>query len=196
MKEINEMSIGELAAFVSSHLRENGINATLSGGACVSIYSSNRYQSYDLDFIENLSSSRQKLKSILSKIGFVEESRYFKNPKTKFFIEFPLGPLTVGDEPVKEVIKIKYETGELQIISPTESIKDRLAAYYHWNDNQCLEQAFLIAEMKEINVAELERWSVNENKADVFSKIKNKFILLQKNLRKLKKKKQNSCSNV
>jgi hypothetical protein len=43
MKPVNEMSLGELAAYVSSHLRNNGIRAVLSGGACVSIYSENRY---------------------------------------------------------------------------------------------------------------------------------------------------------
>ncbi len=59
------MSIGELAAFVCTHLKDNGIDVVLSGGACVSIYTKNRYQSYDLDFIENVSASRKKIKEVL-----------------------------------------------------------------------------------------------------------------------------------
>jgi len=43
MKSIKEMTNAELAAFVESHLRKKGIDVVLSGGACVSIYSSNRY---------------------------------------------------------------------------------------------------------------------------------------------------------
>ena len=49
---INEhTSLEELAAVVSETLEKAGIIATLSGGAAVSIYSNNRYQSEDLDFV-------------------------------------------------------------------------------------------------------------------------------------------------
>jgi hypothetical protein len=60
VKEIQAMTMGELAAFVCSHLQRNGIHVVLSGGGCVSIYSEGRYVSYDLDFVENISSGRRK----------------------------------------------------------------------------------------------------------------------------------------
>jgi len=41
----------ELAAIVSDTLEREGIIATLSGGAVVSIYTENRYVSADLDFV-------------------------------------------------------------------------------------------------------------------------------------------------
>ncbi len=41
----------ELAAIVSDALEREGIVATLSGGAAVSIYAENRYVSEDLDFV-------------------------------------------------------------------------------------------------------------------------------------------------
>lgn len=103
MKMVREMTLGELAAFVCSHLKKNGIDVVLSGGACVSIYSMNKYQSYDLDFIENITTSRNKLKEVLREINFIEDHRYFRNPETKFFLEFPPGPLAIGDEPIKEI---------------------------------------------------------------------------------------------
>lgn len=37
--KISEMSLGELGAFVQSHLKEKGIDVVLSGGAAVGIYS-------------------------------------------------------------------------------------------------------------------------------------------------------------
>ena len=40
MKPISEMSVGELAAFIYSYLKEHGIEVVLSGGACVTNYSS------------------------------------------------------------------------------------------------------------------------------------------------------------
>jgi hypothetical protein len=54
MKEIamdpKNITLKELAAIVSKKLKEHKLDCTLVGGACVSIYSQNRYQSYDLDY--------------------------------------------------------------------------------------------------------------------------------------------------
>jgi hypothetical protein len=172
MKPVNEMSLGELAAYVSSHLRNNGIRAILSGGACVSIYSENRYQSFDLDFIENIASTRMRLKDVMEKIGFTEYNRYYKNPDTQFFVEFPPGPLSVGDEPAGKPFEISLDTGTLLLLSPTDCVKDRLSGYFHWNDKPCLDQAVLVAQKNPVEINEIERWSKNEGKADEFAKIK------------------------
>jgi hypothetical protein len=48
MKSIKDMTNTELAAFIESHLLEKGIYVVLSGGACVSIYSSNKYVSISM----------------------------------------------------------------------------------------------------------------------------------------------------
>ena len=170
------MSIGELAAFISSHLKRNGIDAILSGGSCVSIYSENKYASLDLDFVEFGSIGRRKLKKVLGEIGFFSgKDRHFKNSETDIFLEFPSGPLVVGKEPVKEIITLNFPTGKLRIISPTDCVKDRLAAYYYWGDQQALEQAILVAKDNTIDLDELERWSKGEGKLSVFLKIKKRL---------------------
>lgn len=172
MKPISEMSLGELAAFVCSHLLKYGINVVLSGGACVTIYTTNRYQSYDLDFIENITSSRKRLREAMFEIGFEEEGRHFKHPDTEFFVEFPPGPLSIGSEPVRDIVEMELPTGRLRLLSSTDCVKDRLAAYYYWNDKQCLEQALLVAENNEIDILEIHRWSRQEGKGREFSAIK------------------------
>ena len=156
------MNIGELAAFVCSHLKKHDINVVLSGGACVAVHAQGRFVSYDLDFIENLASGRRTLRKVLSAIGFAEEGRYFRHADTQFFLEFPAGPLAVGDEPPQELVVLHYETGDLTALSPTDCIKDRLAAYFHWNDMECLEQALLVARNAVINLPEIERWARKE----------------------------------
>lgn len=167
------MTIAELAAFVSTHLQRHGIDVVLSGGACVAIYSQGAYVSRDLDFIETHYTKRQKLRTALAEIGFSEHHRYFIHPETDFFLEFPTGPLAVGGEPVREVKTLVLSTGTLKLISPTDSVKDRLAAYYFWNDRQSLQQAILIAQANtDVNVAEIERWSQKEGKNEEFLKIK------------------------
>ena len=51
MRITKAMSIGELAALIATELRKLKIDTVLTGGAVVSIYTANRYQSSDLDYI-------------------------------------------------------------------------------------------------------------------------------------------------
>jgi hypothetical protein len=101
--------------------------------------------------------------TLLNELGFRrEKSRHFINPECPFFIEFVAPPAAVGNEPLKGGKKLKTELGTLVSMTPTDSVKDRLAAYYHWNDQQALEQALLVAEAQKINYFEIKRWSQRE----------------------------------
>lgn len=171
MKTINEMTQAELGAFVQSHLRENNISLVLSGGAAVSIYSSGRYVSLDLDMVNVYSARFRIIRMAMQEIGFEERGRYFTHPDTQFFVEFPPGPLTIGDEPVQQINNIELPTGTLRVISPTDCVKDRLAAYYHWGDRQSLEQAILVSEESEVDLDEIKRWSDKEGKLADFERI-------------------------
>ena len=168
MKPIANMTQPEIGAFVVSHLKKEGIPVVLSGGAVVSIYSHAKYVSKDLDLVDIYIPKKSKIKDAMNEIGFVEQGRYFKHPDSEFFIEFPPGPLSVGAEPIREIIEIKYTTGVLMLISPTECVKDRLSAYYHWNDQQSLEQAVLVAVNQDIDLDEVRRWSGGEGKLAEF----------------------------
>jgi hypothetical protein len=175
MKPVAKMSLGELAAFVCTQLRKRDIKAVLSGDACVTIYTDNRYESHDLDFVENAPTERKRMAEALVEIGFVEKDRCFKHPDTDFIVEFPAGPLAVGSEPVGQIEEREYSTGRLSLLSPTDCVKDRLVAYYHWSDPQCLEQALLVAEAERVHLKEIQRWSAAENKAAEFERIRKRL---------------------
>jgi hypothetical protein len=175
MKSVGKMTPGELSAFIQSQLREKGIEVILSGGAAVAIYSKNKYVSKDLDLINIYGVNRRKIRDTMMAMGFYEKGRYFRHPNSQFLIEFPPGPLTIGEEPVRQIVEKKFSTGILKVISPTDCVKDRLAAYYHWDDQQSLLQAILVAQQNKINVDEIRRWSLAEGKLPEFEKIKNKL---------------------
>ena len=156
------MSIEELAGLVCSTLEDVGITTTLTGGACVAIWSEGKYVSRDLDFIEEGPVPRRQIRVALEKIGFREKDRYFVHPETEFFVEFPTGPLTVGDERVHDVETRDTGAGRLRLLSPTDCIKDRLAAFFYWDDKMALEQAVLVARAQPIDLADLRRWATAE----------------------------------
>ena len=172
MKEISKMNEAELSAYVQSHLKKAGIDVVLSGGSVVTIYSNNKYVSKDLDLVNIYAVNHRKIRDLMVELDFQEEGRYFKHEETELFIEFPAGPLAIGEEAISEIVEKEVETGILRIISPTDCVKDRLAAYYHWGDQQCLVQAEYVVQAQDVDLDEVSKWSEREGMLDRFEEIK------------------------
>jgi len=169
------MNLGELAAYIDTHLRENGINVVLSGGAAVSVHSDHKYVSKDIDFIGRYDVNHRKVEEVMAEIGFTKTGRYYFHPKTKYFAEFISGPATVGQDPIGDTVEIELATGLIRILSPTDSVKDRLASYFHFKDRQGLEQAVLIAASNQIDLDDIEAWSIREGKEKEFSDFRDRL---------------------
>lgn len=176
MIAISKMTPTELAGFVGDHLAKKGINVVLSGGACVAFYSEGKHVSLDLDFVNASMTNFVKIHAAMKEIGFQERNRYFIHPDTELFVEFPSGPLAVGDEQVRTVAEIETQTGTFQIISPTDCVKDRLAAYYHWDDLPCLEQATMVANENDVDLDEIRAWSENEGRVEQFQRFLEQLV--------------------
>jgi len=170
------MTLVEVAGLVGSHLGSRGIDVVLSGGACVAYYSNGQYVSMDLDFVNAGYARREKIAAAMAEIGFQEVNRYFRCPQTEYLVEFPPGPLGVGDERVREIREVQTRAGTFRIISPNDCVKDRLAGFYHWDDLQCLEQAVLVAQENDIDIRDIERWSAAEGKKKAFDQIKDRLL--------------------
>lgn len=162
----------ELWKYVGTHLAQNGIDAVLVGGAVVSIYSKGAYHSGDLDFvIRNLFAV--DLPTIMKSIGFVKSGRHYKHSQCKhLFVEFPPGPLGLGQE---TKIEPKLETVggiKIKILSPTDCIKDRLASYIHFKVQDTLDQAVLVAHAQPFDMQKVEKWCKAEGAEKAFEDFK------------------------
>jgi len=175
MEEIDfsKIDLKSLACLIFDTLENNNIDAVLVGGACVTIYSYNQYQSYDLDFVTY--QELQKVEKALAPLGFKKQGRSFVHKHCPYLIDFVNPPIAVGNQPVSQFEKLKTSSGSLQLLTTTDCIKDRLASYFHWNDLQSLEQALLVAKQHDIDIVSIRKWSENEGYA-------NKFQVFQKKL--------------
>jgi hypothetical protein len=171
MKKINwkRMKIEEIAAAICSHLHDRGMECVLSGGGCVSIYSNNIYKSSDLDFVM-AEYPREDVDTALEELGFKRSRswRHFENPNCPYLVEFPPTPLAVGEETLSKVRTMSTGYGKLRLLRAVDCVKDRLAAFYHWNDRQSLEQAVMVAVHNRISYSELKRWSEGEGSLDKY----------------------------
>ena len=65
--------------------------------------------------------------------------------------------------------------GVVRIISPTDSVKDRLAAFYHWKDLQSLEQAILVASSNLVDLKSIKTWLKRDEKSSEFKEFKQRL---------------------
>lgn len=167
MKIMQKTSRLELAAIITAELKKYDINAVLVGGAVVSIYTDNEYESKDLDFISP--AEHKKIAEVMKTLGFSREGKNFYHDKTEFSVEFPTGPIGIGDRvPVKPEGKIKVGKTTVVLLSPTQSVMDRLAWFYFNNDRQCLDQAIMISKKQPVKMLEIKKWSTEEKMEEKF----------------------------
>lgn len=157
-------NVKDLACFIYETLKKAGVDAVLVGGACVSIYSENRYQSSGLDFV--VYEELQLIEKALAPVGFYRIGRSFSHDKCPFLLDFINPPISVGHEFIKRFETIKTSYGSLQLLTPTDCVKDRLASFFHWNDPQALEQALLVAKGHAIDLKNLKQWAKAEGYLD------------------------------
>ena len=100
MKPIKDMTQLELAAFVQSYLAANGIDVVLSGGAVVVFYTSGKYVSLDIDLVNRYYSKYSVISGLMEELGFQVMGRHFEHPASDFYVEFPPGPLSIGEEKI------------------------------------------------------------------------------------------------
>ena len=166
--DYKKLSLEQLAAMISKKLQEHGIDSILVGGGCVSIYSQNRYQSYDLDYVtyEDI----KKVAVALHELNFKKKGRYFQHKECQYLVEFVSPPVAIGNEPIQNYEFHETALGIIKMLTPTDSVKDRLASYYHWDDRQGLDQAISIClEISEkVDLKEVKRWSKNEKQLRKF----------------------------
>lgn len=163
------LGIRDAAAALCAHLNSKGIEASLVGGACVSIYSDNAYESFDLDFVSH--DPHKKIEMALAEIGFRStRGRHFDHPDCRFYAEFVPPPVSIGEEVIKKLKRLETPYGLLNLLSPTDCVKDRLAAYLHWKDTQALEQAVLVALGNRIETTKVKAWALKEGGNSAFER--------------------------
>ena len=162
----------ELAIIVCKHLEKRGLHAVMVGGSVVSIYTENQYQSKDIDFISP--DSHKDITRAMKEIGFEAKGKDFHHLNTNFTIEFPSGPIAIGDDiPVSPEGELDVDGFKLKLLSPTQSVMDRLAWFFHYNDRQCLDQAVMICKSQIVSMDKIKAWAKREKQLDKFEIFKN-----------------------
>lgn len=159
-------TLRQVVEAVSRVLAAHRIRAVLTGGACASVHSRGDYLSQDLDYIIQSRVTRAELDAALATVGFIRDGASYIHPQSPFFVEFPAGPLAIGDDDLVEPVVVRVGRGSVLCLSPTDSCRDRLAAFYHWNDRQSLDVAVRIACRQRVSLGAIAAWSLREGQTE------------------------------
>jgi len=150
-------TLSDVAFYVCTALDRAGITAVLTGGSAATFYAPDPYQSRDIDFVITVWAPNGE--RALLDAGFSREIDCYVHPSTIYPIEFPKGPLMVGDDMIKEWSTIRRGDELLNVLSPTDSCRDRLAAFLFWNDFSGLEQALAVCHARaDVDLDRVRRW--------------------------------------
>lgn len=165
----------DLWRYVAWHLEDAGIYSVLVGGAVVAIYTEGLYRSGDLDIVPD-DFQRKQLEPALEKIGFYpSKGRYYKHAECDHLVlEFPKGPIEIREEFPVVPDEVEYEGRIIRLLSPTDCVKDRLAAYIHWRSRDCFDQAVLVCQRqsKRIDFENLQKWCEVEGGSVAYTELK------------------------
>jgi hypothetical protein len=166
----------ELWQFVGYHLSKAGVDSVLVGGAVVAVYSKGAYRSGDLDFVTQ-SGTNTEVQKVLESLGFAKvRGRHYEHPDcSHLIIEFPPGPISIGEDYKIKPEEVTIEGQTLRIFNPTDCIRDRLASYIHFKARECLDQAVLVARNQPVNLKKIKGWCASEGAEEVYEEFKNKI---------------------
>jgi hypothetical protein len=161
-----------VALRVGSALDKHGIRGVLTGGACASLYTGGAHHSVDVDIILTGVVSRSELDVAMASVGFERRRDRYIHPRLPFFVEFPRGPLAIGSDHRIRPVTYRRRGSRMLALSATDACRDRLAAFYHWNDRQSLGVAVLIAARHRVGMSAIQRWSEGERALDRFEEFR------------------------
>lgn len=165
-----ESSLREVAFAVCTALDRAGVTAVLTGGGAATLYAPEAIQSFDLDFVLEVYSDEKSPGKALEALGFRRERHDYRHRTSRFQLEFPAGPLAIGDERIERWNTLREGAEVLHVITTTDSCRDRLAAFFHFHDRSALDQACAVyaAAKTTVVLKRIRDWTRREGKIDAF----------------------------
>ncbi|MBI4126405.1 MAG: hypothetical protein HY465_02820 [Deltaproteobacteria bacterium] len=169
-----DLTLRESIATIAGEMQEIGVETVLTGKACAAIYAP-RVKTSVLDLVTS-KYPVTKIEKLMSSLGFTAMALHsFRSPMVPFEVVFFAWPPIVGDEIVGRYATLKTPHGSFKLLSPTDCVRHRLAAWYRWSEEEALDQALAVASRHEIDLPIIRRWSEWEWSLDMYQEFVGKL---------------------
>ena len=168
-------TLTDVAFTVCTALHRAGYTVVMTGGSAATFYAPRAYLSDDIDFVITLKGTGGE--DALRQLGYHRKGDYYVHASSRFPLEFPPGPLAIGDDPVDSWKTFRRKKQLLHVLSPTDACRDRLASFLFWNDFRGLQQALDVcqAQRKRIDLDVVRKWCSREHQTEKFQFFKQRL---------------------
>ena len=164
-------TLTDVAFAVCTALNECDVTGVLAGGSAATYYAPRAYQSRDLDFIITLAipSDRKRAGAAILDLGYRLVNQTYVHKSNPFTVEFPPGPLAIGDDLIERWNTVRRRKEILHVITPTDCVRDRLLWFYlQPTDRSSLQAAIGVAKRQAIDLKAIETWSKRDGFDDKY----------------------------
>jgi hypothetical protein len=157
-------SLEDLALEICTAMAHNGIIAVLTGDGLATIYAPDANESQALHFTLPLgtpSPCAETLRAITDGV--------YRSPDHEFTVEFLEGPITVGEEVIQAWSTWHREDQILYLLTPTDCVRDRLAAAIREDDLDPAQQAAEVAKRHPVDMDLIQKWCEREGGARTYA---------------------------
>lgn len=170
--DFTNCSLEEMWKKVASYLKSQNIESVLVGGGVATIYSQGQYMSGDLDFVMGWGNNHKQIQKALEEIGFFRTGTIYRHPQTTYSLDFSSPPVDIGHGNDPEINEEVFEGQRIQILNPTECIKDRLNKYVHFNDQSAMQAALAVADKTPFDLQKVQKFCKENNFAEAFEEFR------------------------
>lgn len=166
--DFTNCSLEEMWKKLAAYLKSKNIDSVLVGGGVATIYSQGQYMSGDLDFVMGWGNSHKQIQKALEEIGFFRTGTIYRHPQTTFSLDFSSPPVDIGLGNDPEINEEIFDGQRIQILSPTECVKDRLNKYVHFKDQSAMQAALAVANKTPIALERIKQFCKENNFTESF----------------------------
>ena len=117
-----------VAFAVCTALDHRGVRAVLTCGSAATYWAPEVYQSRDADFVLNFGADKQSVVEIMQNLGYRSNGGTWEHERSIFTVEFPAGPLAIGNDLVNRYETIDRKDSSVRIRSKASSPESARAA--------------------------------------------------------------------
>jgi hypothetical protein len=159
-----DSSLVDVCFAVCTELERRGVTAVLTGGSAATYYAPEGYQSDDADFVLVIYANGADVTAALRELGYEHRNSMFVHATNPFTVEFPRGPLAIGIDFVRTWRTVRRADETLHVLTPTDSVRDRLANFYYFRDRASMHVAVAVAsaQVDAVDLVAIEDWTRRE----------------------------------
>lgn len=157
----------DIAFEICTALDAHGVQCVLTGGSAATFYTDG-YRSHDIDFVITLGWGSPAAEQSLNRLGFTKKGQQYAHATSPFTVDFPPGPPAIGADILSTWETVRKGGLLLRVLSRTDSVRDRLAGFFYWDDRSNLQTAVLVAKSGAVDYDLIREWSRREGASSKF----------------------------